>query len=108
MAVNWSISPTGTGSCQFLRVVHRTYRHYETADGNGYGYQSGGFDQVGLRGVTVNVPAPVITSISPATAAPASQITITGQNFLTSPGTVTLNGVSLPTTSGATLQSPCW
>ncbi|WP_248360549.1 IPT/TIG domain-containing protein [Anaeromyxobacter oryzae] len=50
---------------------------------------------------------PSITSVSPSAAVPGTQVTITGTNFPTSPGDVTLDigGVTVPTTAGISTTS---
>lgn len=48
--------------------------------------------------LTISVPLPSITGIT-SPVAPGAAVTISGQNFLSSTGTVILNGVTVPTTS---------
>jgi predicted P-loop ATPase/GTPase len=98
-AVNWSISPAGTGSVSasglYTAPTSITKQQLVTVTATSQANST----KSASANVTVNVPAPVITNITPSTAAPSSQITLVGQNFLAAPGTVMLNGVSLPTTS---------
>ncbi len=98
-AVTWSISPSGTGSisssglytapASITKLQNVTVTATSQADAT----------KSATASVTVNIPQPSITSITPSPAAPGTTVTITGQNFLSSTGTVTLNGVTVPTTS---------
>jgi RHS repeat-associated protein len=98
-AVTWSISPSGTGSinssglytapASIAKLQNVTVTATSQADAT----------KSATASVTVNIPQPSIASITPSPAAPGTPVTITGQNFLSSTGTVTLNGVTVPTTS---------
>ena len=96
--VSWSVSPSGTGTINssglYTAPTSITKQQAVTVTATSQADTT----KSASAAVTVAVPLPSITSItSPAN--PGSQITITGQNFLSTKGTVTLNGVSLTTTS---------
>jgi RHS repeat-associated protein len=103
-AVSWSISPTGSGSVSssglYTAPTSLTKQQTVTVTATSQADST----KSASAPVTVNVPAPVILSITPGTALPSTQITIAGQNFLTAPGSVMLNGVSLPTTSWSNMS----
>jgi RHS repeat-associated protein len=100
-AVNWSISPSGIGTINSSGLYTGPSSITKQQTVTVTATSQADTTKSASATVTVNIPLPVITSIT-SPAAPGSQITISGQNFLSSPGTVTLNGVSLPTTSWST------
>jgi len=97
-AVNWTVSPSGVGTVNasglYTAPASITKQQVVTVTATSQADTT----KSASATVTINVPLPSITSIT-SPAAPGSQITITGQNFLSATGTVTLNGVSVPTNS---------
>ena len=97
-AVSWSINPSSTGTINSSGLYTAPSNIATPQTVTVTATSQADTTKSASAVVTVNLPLPTITSIT-SPVAPGAQITISGQNFLASPGTVTLNGVSLSTLS---------
>jgi len=97
-AVTWSINPTSTGTINSSGLYTAPATITQQQSVTVTATSQADTTKSASASVTITIPLPTITNItSPVT--PGSQVTITGQNFLSTTGTVTLNGVAIPTMS---------
>lgn len=97
-AVSWSITPSNVGTINssglYTAPASITQRQSVTVTAISQADTTKSASAI----LTISVPLPSITGIT-SPVAPGAAVTISGQNFLSSTGTVILNGVTVPTTS---------